>query len=106
MHYDGLQQKPLIGWTTWFEQRHRLPRGRQRVDGIERAAEEGERREHQVDEDLFQRALRRVVMNGPNAGQISPMTTREFVLGKAGVTIAVIRPERGIVSARWTASPR
>jgi hypothetical protein len=45
-------------------------------------------------------------MNGPNAGQISPMTTREFVLGKAGVTIAVIRPEQGIVSARWTASPR
>lgn len=31
------------------------------------------------------------VMNGPNAGQISPMTKREFVLGKAGVTVAVIR---------------
>ena len=31
------------------------------------------------------------VMNGPNAGQISPMTRREFVLGKGGVTVAVIR---------------
>lgn len=31
------------------------------------------------------------VMNGPNAGQISPMTRRQFVLGKGGVTIAVIR---------------
>ena len=34
------------------------------------------------------------VMNGPNAGQISPMTRREFVLGKAGVTIAVIRRDQ------------
>jgi predicted component of type VI protein secretion system len=31
------------------------------------------------------------VMSGPNAGQISPMTKEEFVLGKAGATIAVIR---------------
>lgn len=31
------------------------------------------------------------VMNGPNAGQITPMTKREFVFGKAGVTVAVIR---------------
>jgi hypothetical protein len=31
------------------------------------------------------------VMNGPNAGQIAPMKKREFVLGQAGVTKAVIR---------------
>ena len=33
------------------------------------------------------------VINGPNAGQITPMTKREFVFGKAGVTKAVIRRE-------------
>ena len=33
------------------------------------------------------------VMNGPNAGQITPMTKREFVFGKAGVTKAMIRRE-------------
>jgi hypothetical protein len=33
------------------------------------------------------------VMNGPNAGQIASMTRREFVLGKAGATKAVIRRE-------------
>ncbi|HLW16734.1 MAG TPA: FHA domain-containing protein [Actinomycetota bacterium] len=33
------------------------------------------------------------VINGPNAGQIAPMTKREFVFGKAGVTKAVIRRE-------------
>ncbi len=33
------------------------------------------------------------VMNGPNAGQISPMTKREFVFGKGGVAKAVIRRE-------------
>jgi predicted component of type VI protein secretion system len=31
------------------------------------------------------------VMNGPNAGQIAPMTRREFVLGQGGATKAVIR---------------
>ena len=31
------------------------------------------------------------VMNGPNAGQITPMTKPEFVLGKGGATIASIR---------------
>lgn len=31
------------------------------------------------------------VMNGPNAGQIAPMTRHEFVLGQGGVTKAVIR---------------
>lgn len=31
------------------------------------------------------------VMNGPNAGQIAAMTKREFLLGKAGATKAVIR---------------
>lgn len=31
------------------------------------------------------------VMNGPNAGQIVPMTKREFVLGHKGATKAVIR---------------
>jgi len=31
------------------------------------------------------------VMSGPNAGQISPMTKAEFVLGKAGAPLAVIR---------------
>jgi len=31
------------------------------------------------------------VMSGPNAGQITPMTKSEFVLGKAGATIAAIR---------------
>jgi len=30
------------------------------------------------------------VMNGPNAGQIVPMTKREFVLGHKGATRAVI----------------
>jgi hypothetical protein len=33
------------------------------------------------------------VMSGPNAGQISPMTKSEFVLGKAGATKAVIRQD-------------
>jgi predicted component of type VI protein secretion system len=33
------------------------------------------------------------VINGPNAGQITPMTKREFVFGKSGVTKAVIRRE-------------
>jgi predicted component of type VI protein secretion system len=31
------------------------------------------------------------VMSGPNAGQVSPMTKQEFVLGKKGATIAVIK---------------
>ena len=31
------------------------------------------------------------VMSGPNAGQITPMTKTEFVLGKAGASIAAIR---------------
>jgi pSer/pThr/pTyr-binding forkhead associated (FHA) protein len=31
------------------------------------------------------------VMSGPNAGQITPMTKSEFVLGKAGATKAIIR---------------
>jgi predicted component of type VI protein secretion system len=31
------------------------------------------------------------VMNGPNAGQIAPMTKREFVLGQRGATKAAIR---------------
>jgi hypothetical protein len=31
------------------------------------------------------------VMSGPNAGQISPMTKQEFVLGKQGASIAVIK---------------
>lgn len=31
------------------------------------------------------------VMSGPNAGQITPMTKAEFVFGKAGATVAVIR---------------
>jgi len=31
------------------------------------------------------------VMNGPNAGHIAPMTRREFVLGQAGATKAVIK---------------
>ena len=31
------------------------------------------------------------VMNGPNAGQIAPMTKREFVLGQRGATKATIR---------------
>ena len=31
------------------------------------------------------------VMSGPNAGQITPMTKSEFVLGKAGASIAAIR---------------
>lgn len=31
------------------------------------------------------------VMSGPNAGQITPMTKPEFVFGKAGATVAVIR---------------
>jgi len=31
------------------------------------------------------------VMNGPNAGQIAPMTKREFVLGQSGATKAVIK---------------
>lgn len=31
------------------------------------------------------------VMSGPNAGQITPMTKAEFVFGKAGSTVAVIR---------------
>jgi pSer/pThr/pTyr-binding forkhead associated (FHA) protein len=35
------------------------------------------------------------VMNGPNAGQITPMTKREFVFGKAGVTVALIRHHDG-----------
>jgi hypothetical protein len=30
-------------------------------------------------------------MSGPNAGQITPMTKAEFVFGKAGATVAVIR---------------
>jgi len=33
------------------------------------------------------------VMNGPNAGQIAPMTKREFVLGQRGATKATIRRE-------------
>lgn len=33
------------------------------------------------------------VMNGPNAGQIAPMTKREFVLGQRGATKAAIRRE-------------
>ena len=33
------------------------------------------------------------VMNGPNAGQIAPMTKREFVLGQRGATRATIRRE-------------
>ena len=33
------------------------------------------------------------VMNGPNAGQIAPMTKREFVLGQRGATKAMIRRE-------------
>lgn len=33
------------------------------------------------------------VMSGPNAGQITPMTKSEFVFGKAGATLAVIRKE-------------
>jgi predicted component of type VI protein secretion system len=33
------------------------------------------------------------VMSGPNAGQIAPVTKREFVLGRAGSTMAVIRRE-------------
>lgn len=33
------------------------------------------------------------VINGPNAGQITPMTKREFVFGKAGITKAMIRRE-------------
>ena len=35
------------------------------------------------------------VMNGPNAGQIAPMTKREFVLGQRGATRATIRREDG-----------
>jgi len=31
------------------------------------------------------------VMSGPNAGQITPMTKSEFVFGKAGASLAVIR---------------
>jgi hypothetical protein len=31
------------------------------------------------------------VMSGPNAGQITPMTKSEFILGKAGAAVAVIR---------------
>jgi len=31
------------------------------------------------------------VVNGPNAGQIAPMLKREFVLGRAGATKAIIR---------------
>jgi len=34
------------------------------------------------------------IMNGPNAGQITPMTKREFVFGKAGSTVAVIRRDQ------------
>ncbi len=33
------------------------------------------------------------VMNGPNAGQKTPMTKPEFVLGKGGVTVAIIRQD-------------
>jgi len=35
------------------------------------------------------------VMSGPNAGQISPMTKSEFVFGKAGATLALIRRVSG-----------
>ena len=35
------------------------------------------------------------VLSGPNAGQITPMTKSEFVLGKAGVTMAAIRRDGG-----------
>ena len=31
------------------------------------------------------------VMNGPNAGQVTPMTRREFIFGRRDVTLAVIR---------------
>ena len=34
------------------------------------------------------------VMSGPNAGQVTPMTKREFVFGKAGSTVAVIRRDQ------------
>jgi pSer/pThr/pTyr-binding forkhead associated (FHA) protein len=34
------------------------------------------------------------IMSGPNAGQITPMTKREFVFGKAGSTVAVIRRDQ------------
>ena len=35
------------------------------------------------------------VLSGPNAGQMTPMTKSEFVLGKAGVTMAAIRRDGG-----------
>jgi hypothetical protein len=35
------------------------------------------------------------VMTGPNAGQITPMTKDEFILGKAGAAVAVIRHDPG-----------
>ena len=34
------------------------------------------------------------VMNGPNAGQIAPMTKREFVLGQRGATKAPMNLKR------------
>jgi hypothetical protein len=36
------------------------------------------------------------VVNGPNAGQIAPMTKREFVLGRAGAMRAMIRRDGDI----------
>ena len=41
---------------------------------------------HSTSDDAFVE-----VMNGPNAGQITPMNKREFILGKSGVTLAAIR---------------
>jgi pSer/pThr/pTyr-binding forkhead associated (FHA) protein len=35
------------------------------------------------------------VLSGPHAGRITPMTKSEFVLGKAGVTVAAIRRQGG-----------
>ncbi|HLX26861.1 MAG TPA: FHA domain-containing protein [Casimicrobiaceae bacterium] len=42
-------------------------------------------------EDDIARGVYVEVLNGPNAGQIVPMTRRRFVLGKAGATVAEIR---------------
>ena len=48
------------------------------------------RRVEAIDDDIA-RGVYVEVLNGPNAGQIVPMTRRRFVLGKAGATVAEIR---------------
>ena len=50
-----------------------------------------------IDDDIA-RGVYVEVLNGPNAGQIVPMTRRRFVLGKAGATVAHIRREGNVFS--------